>query len=439
VRGGLRPGDAHRRARALAPLRLALGGDLRRRHHPAFALPYGGFLERSVPETFITPLAAGAVLCAIGSQYAAMGLLIGAAAVLKPTAVVYWPAFILVAACFRRSGIVRGAIVSGATLLLPWLAVAAWLWARGALPDAWTAIVAYNRAYVATGSGWVALPDRLAHEVWRLVKTDPLWCAAAAGGLAAIWHFARAQDTGRFSIRSAIGRCDVPHVAVVWLGAVLCAVAANGVRMYATYFLPTGPPLALLAGWFLAEHRRGVRAGLAAAVLALAAVVAIHNHYPDRLVRYVAADAAQLNGRGGPHDVYLEMFGGYANGRGYSARANEELSRYLASHSDSSDRVYIFGMAPSVYFMAGRLPADRFVWTYPGVVDFGKRPDFSMEALARTLTAAAPRYLVLERNNRDRATGWRIEDVYAAPPIQRLLAGYAPETVIEDFTVLRRR
>ena len=72
------------------------------------------------------------------------------------------------------------------------------------------------------------------------------------------------------------------------------------------------------------------------------------------------------------------------------------------------------------------------------VVDFAGRPGFSVDALARDLERAAPRYLVLERNNRDSASGWRIEDVYTAPAVRRLLDGYTPEAVIEDFTVLRR-
>jgi hypothetical protein len=406
--------------------------------YPAFARAYGGFLERAVAETFIAPLVVGAALSAISSSYAMMGLLIGVAAVLKPTALVYWPACLAVVAWRRRDDLVRAARVSGAMLLLPWIAVGIWLWFRGALPDAWVAIVDYNRAYVAAGAGGLALPDRLAHEVWRLVKTDPLWCVAAAAGLAAVWRVARNRDSHSLRARVVDRNCECPLFAMVWLTAVVCAIAANGVRMYATYFLPAGPPLALLAGWFLAEHRRGRRAVFAAAMLTLAAFIAVRNHYPDRLIRYVTADVAQLRGHGS-RDAYLELFGGYANGRGYSARANEELTRYLAGHSDSSDRLYIFGMAPSVYFTARRLPADRFVWTYPGVVDFAGRPDFSIEALARDLTAAAPRYLVLERNNRDSASGWRIEDVYASGAVRGFLAQYTTDAVIEDFIVLRRR
>ncbi len=64
--------------------------------YPAFALPYGGFLERAVPETFITALAATAAWCAVTSRVALAGLAIGVAVVFKPTALIYWPLFALV-------------------------------------------------------------------------------------------------------------------------------------------------------------------------------------------------------------------------------------------------------------------------------------------------------------------------------------------------------
>ena len=229
--------------------------------------------------------------------------------------------------------------------------------------------------------------------------------------------------------------------ATAWLAAAIVAVAANGARMYATYFLPTAPPLALLVG-SLFDRSPGRTLNpqrlLNAALVVLAGIVAVHSHYPDRLVRYTAADIAQLRGTA-PRAAYLEMFGGYANGRGYSARANDELASYLRAHSGDDDRIYVFGMAPAVYFDARRLPANRFVWTFPAVAPFAGHPAFTVNALAADLERAAPPFLVLERNNRDSATGWRIDDVYAAGAIQLVLGRYAREIEIEDFTVMRRR
>jgi hypothetical protein len=68
--------------------------------YPAFALPYGGFLERAVPETFITALAAAAAWCAVTSRFALAGLAIGTAVVFKPTALIYWPVMALAGPMF---------------------------------------------------------------------------------------------------------------------------------------------------------------------------------------------------------------------------------------------------------------------------------------------------------------------------------------------------
>jgi hypothetical protein len=424
--------------------------------YPAFALPYGGFLERAVPETFITALAAAAAWCAVTSRFALAGLAIGTAVVFKPTALIYWPVMALAGPMFdgrwpmadgrwpmaeaRTQRTARAIAVSGATLLIPIAIVLAWLAANGALTDARIAVIDYNRAYVVAGSSWLAMPNILAHEIWRLVKTDPLWCAAAAAAVVAIWD----QRSGIRKLEAGSRQLEAgswqPEAALVlfssaWLAAALVAVAANGVRMYATYFLPAAPPLALLVGSLV--RGGNARRQLNAAVVVIAGIVAVRSHYPDRLARYTAADLAQLLGTA-PRAPYLEMFGGYANGRGYSARANDELASYLRAHGDAGDRVYIFGMAPAVYFDARRLPANRFVWTFPAVAPFAGHPAFTVDALAADLERAAPSLLVLERNNRDSSTGWRIDDVYAAPAIRRLLTEYVRRTDIEDFTVLAK-
>ncbi len=395
---------------------------------PPFARAYGGFLERAVPETFIAALAAAAVLSTAAKRYALAGLLVGLAALFKPTAIVYAPACVLIALAIDDDWR-RAALRMSATLAMPWLAAAAWLWAAGAGAEAWIAIVDYNGGYVAAGSGVLVLPLRIAHEVWRLVKSDPGWLVAAAGGLAAIAVAWRG--------RSWRAMPALPLAATIWLAAVIVAIAANGVRMYATYFLPAAAPIALLGGWFLAEYGRGLRAVAVAIVLAAATVVTWRSHAVERAARYVAADVAQMRGTLA-REPYLELFGGYGNGRGYSARANAELTDYLRAHSAERDRIYVFGMAPSVYFTAARLPADRFVWTYPAVAPFLHGPGFGADALAGDLARAAPGWLVLEANNRDSASGWRIEDVYAAPSIRALLDRYERAIVIEDFTVLRR-
>jgi len=391
---------------------------------PSFAFNYGGFLERAVPEVFITTLAAGAVWATLTRRYWLAGLAVGVAAVFKPTAAVYWPVCAL-AAVLAGDTATRAAVRMAATLALPWLTVALWLWWAGAAGDARDAIVDYNIGYVAAGSGPLELPLRFAHEIWRLVKFDPAWLLGAAGGIAAVVGWLKPGDRARPVL---------PALAIVWLAGVLVAVAANGIRMYSTYFLPAAAPVALLAGWFLAEYSRGARAIVAGLVLLAAAGLAWRSQAPQRAIRYVGADIGRMRGTLA-REPYLDMFSS-RNRRGYSARANAELADYLRAHAAPDDRLYIFGMAPAVYVDASLLPANRFLWTYPAVAPFMHGPRWGVDALASELTAAAPAWLVLEPNDRDTTGRWR--DASETPAIRGLLDGYQQAIVIGPFTVMRR-
>jgi hypothetical protein len=404
---------------------------------PAVAYDNGGFLERAVPECFIAVLVSAAALAATRASAGrgvapalACGLCLGAAAVYKPTALVYWPALLI---WLRLTGtsIRRFAIVSALAALVPAAAVAAWLSRTGGLADAWVAVVEYNRGYVTTGPGPIALADRLAHDVVRWIKTDPLWLMGAAGLAAAAATAAMARRVPRAPL---LGAC--------WLAAAAVAAAANGIRLYSTYWIPATPALALSAGWLLASaiaERSWVLRAVAAASIVLGAIGSVRAHQPERAWRRLAADTSALARSATTDPGYLELFGGYRTGRGYSARANQELSDYLRAHSEPADRVYIFGMAPAVYFMSGRQPANRFLWAYPAVAGPLRRADFTAGALSDDLVARAPRYLVLERNNRDSLTGWKIETEFTTPAMERLLAHYQLETEVEDFLVYRHR
>ncbi len=403
---------------------------------PAARYGYGGFLERAVPECFIALFVAGAAFLITRTaapdtlRLAAAAGLIGCAAVYKPTAVVYFPAFCV---WLRTAHAVNWTSVglAGTALLVPGSLVAAWLADAGTLSDAWIAVVEYNRAYVAIGSGPLALLDRLAHEGWRLIKTDPLWMLGAVAVAVAVADMFR----GGVPYAALLGVC--------WLAAAVIAAAANGIRLYSTYFIPAGVPLALLTGWLfsrIAENRNPRRRMAAAgAIISVACAVALRSHYPARVWTTLVADIEAHGATGDRRLEYLQRFGGYQTGRGYSARANAELATYLVQHTTPHQRVYIFGMAPSVYFLAQRLPANRFIWTYPGVVNLVHRDAFSRETLAADLALSDAAYLVLERNNRDSLTGWKIENEFDSAGVQRILANYVREDDIEDFMLYRRK
>ena len=108
---------------------------------------------------------------------------------------------------------------------------------------------------------------------------------------------------------------------------------------------------------------------------------------------------------------------GIGGGRGYSARANDELVQWLRAHSRPDDRVFIFGMQGGVYFEAQRLPAHRFLWVGPAVEGLLEREDFNLERLAADLAASRPQFIIREANNGDGLLGWKVqtESSQAAP------------------------
>jgi hypothetical protein len=441
---------------------------------PTMRYGSGGFLERAVPETFIAVcvLAAAALLLARRRtlNFVLAGVCFGCAALLKPTALIYWPAVLI--AMRRReehphppifsdadpasSGAGRearvGAVVATlnqlrgewkravlwtvAGIAAPVVLVFLWLWNGGALADAWVAVVDYNRAYVGVGATLWQFADRFVHEVWRLTKTDPLWLLGMSSlAVAAIgWRIER--------------RLDWPMVAGwLWLTASIVAAAANGTRVYSTYFQQCLPPLALLAGLLFAgpnpaTARARWRYAALAAVLLIGAWRVQKVGVIERVSTAMAADLGQWRAAPTDRDArlqYLGRFGSYAAGRGFSARANAELTDYLAAHYPNGERVYIFGMAPGVYFTSRLLPAQRFLWIGPAASNLLPNPSFTLDAVAADLERTRPGFIILERNNRDSLLGWRAEERFTVPAMQRVLEHYAQVAEIEDFVLYRAR
>jgi 4-amino-4-deoxy-L-arabinose transferase-like glycosyltransferase len=403
---------------------------------PALRYQAGGFLERAVPETFIAMLVPAALLCALGAArtrsaqwLTGAGLVLGIALVFKPTAAVYWLLLVVCGASAPRvDAWLRAALfVSLGTLVAPVL-TSVWLWLGGSALDAWVAVVEYNRAYVAAamGSGGTTLIDAFAHDVWRRTKTDPLWMSGMLGAAWSVitWGTRTADPLSRL----------LPW----WLGLALVGAMGGGVRLYNAYFIPCLPPLAVLSAWAITRAwRTRTRADRVAAVIVLlaAGAVAVRTDSLGRLWSTTYADLTHAQDR----IAYLERFGGYGGGRGYSARANHELVEWLRRHSSPDDRVFIFGMQGGVYFEARRLPANRFLWVGPTVEGLLAREDFTLERLAADLAASHPRFIIREANNGDSLLGWRVQSEFAKPPFQALLASYTQVVVIEDFTVYRLR
>jgi hypothetical protein len=260
------------------------------------------------------------------------------------------------------------------------------------------------------------------------MRADPLWAAGATGSLLALWELSRTR------------RLDpLPALAIVWGGAAALVIVANGARLFTTYFIQTFPPLAVLAAWTFAGVARQPVVHRAAATVAIALAVGliVRHQYVPTVYQFARADADQLLGRA-DRTAYLDSFGGYANGRGYSARANAELFAYVQARTNRDDRIYQFGInAAGVYFATDRLTAHRFMRVNEFVQSDFADPRFQLPAVTAELAARRPVYLIFEKLHSPTAMGEAVDRLEQQPDILRLLDGYHLETRIEDFTLYR--
>ena len=404
---------------------------------PSWLYRHGGFLERSVAETFIVLCVSAAAWCAIHLHrapaiYAAgLGLAAGAAVMYKPNAVLYFPALLIWLAAYAgvsRGVRVRAAMAAcGAALIAPGL-VFAWLWTHGVLTEARVALIEFNRFYVTEGLSLQGYPLEFSKAVWLRIKTDPLWCAGALGTLFAAFELLRSKRLP-----------PAPGLAIAWGAAAALAIVANGVRLYNSYFIQAAAPLALLGAWFLVESfRRSAMTRIvgAGAVSVMLLQLLVWSNYPRRVYEFARTDLEGL--RGGRGNDYLDVFGGYANGRGYSARANAELAGYVRERTTENQTIYLFGInGAGIYFASDRLTAHRFLrvnFFYPASFP---APEFDLAAVARTLAARRPVYLIFERLHSPTALGRAVDSLEQRPEVVSLLSAYRLETRIEDFTLYR--
>ena len=406
---------------------------------PAWLFGHGGFLERSVCETFIAVAVALGAWSAVrvrasGSIAAALllGLSAGAAVVLKPNAGLYFPALLLWIGLYRpqplRSSAVPLAAAIAASSVVP-IAALAWLWQLGLLHDARVAVVDFNRYYVGEGFSPAVYALDFSKAVWLRMKTDPLWLCGAIGAVVALADVAR-----RRVLPPAAG------LAVLWGGAATLVIVVNGARLFNSYFLQALPPLALLGAWLLTESARESRPrrAIAAAAAIVMAILLVQRGYAPRVLHWAAADWAVLRGSI-DRTTYLERFGGYANARGYSARANAELADYLRSRTAPEDRIFLFGInGAGVYFASDRLTAHRFLRVNFFVATDFPDPAFRLDAVVAQLRERRPVYVIFERLNSRSEMGRAVDAIQEEPPVADLLRGYRREADIEDFTVYRR-
>jgi hypothetical protein len=420
---------------------------------PGWLYRNGGILERSVAETFIslfvafaawsaTFLVAGgdettrsgrAALSPIGSVLAAAGVGLGAGVAIayKPNAGVYLPALLAWVAIFARDRrrIMTVVIMSVIVATLPALLTLSWLSSQGVWTDARVALFDFNRFYVAQDLSLRAFAVELAKAFWLRLKTDPLWAAGGIGGV-----------VGLVAVMRSPRRHPEPALAILWGGAAACVIALNGARLFNTYFIQAFPPLAVAGAWILSTARQSTaNLAISAAAAGVMAVPLASRHYLTKVIEVAQVDSSQWRA-GADRSAYLERFGGYATGRGYSARALAEVADYVHARSAPDDLIYQFGInSAGVYFAADRMMAQRFLRVNEFVPSTFPAAGFDLASVVAELETRKPLYLIFETLHTGTPMANAVDALPRAPELQPLLTAYEHEVQIEDYSLYKRR
>ncbi len=127
----------------------------------------------------------------------------------------------------------------------------------------------------------------------------------------------------------------------IWLASAALSVVV-GFRFFGHYYLQLLPPLCLLSAGVLVRRSRPVLRG----TIALAVVIAV---------------SFSLLG------FWVRPFGDVPR---YQA-----VSDYLDSHTSTTDRIFVWGHMPEIYWASNRRPASRFLSSGFLLGDWGSRPD----------------------------------------------------------------
>jgi hypothetical protein len=388
---------------------------------------WGGYWSRAQAEELaVLPIMLAATLALrepTPRRLIALGALTGVVGLFKIPAMAVaaaWPVMWL-ADGWRRVPARAGWALAG--LALPWLVVVAFFAAHGALGDFVDGVFVYHRHNAA----FIAPP--WGETIVAFVRTI---CSAVPELL----------------LLAAVGLVSLPRrerlFVGAWIGSTMVAVVLQ--RQLADYhYLLIAPGLAVAAGCGLVAAVRALgRASVpwhrAAAAAVLFVFVALATRTGAAWARAYGADASFALGRIS-RPAFLATFT-----RGIvSPAVEDEAAAYLREHTQSTDRILVWGLAPGIYALADRAPATKYPFhkilmtdaplsrLIPGLAE--RRADY----LAR-VAADPPIYVLVGRRDEN---GFEPQDSFtslaAFPELHQILrSDYHLETEIGRFVVLRR-
>jgi len=205
--------------------------------------------------------------------------------------------------------------------------------------------------------------------------------------------------------------------------------------------LPGLIPLIALSAVYLYQILRDKnRKWLAITVVTIVAISTIFaTPSARRRIHYISDAIKSIN----DHPAYIATLGSLRSL--YYPAGTEKLARYIESHSDKNDNIFIFGEEPGAYWLSDRMPASKYIYSL--LFTSGVIPDKDLLAINDTIARKRPLLIIIERfdtlNFRGRPE--TSESLVASDPVfasmkEMLARDYAKaDTVCEKFIVYRRR
>lgn len=361
------------------------------------------FWHTAQPEAFGGFLIVFAVLLTLGdypgrrrfAQWIGMGMLFGAAFVMKPT--LGGGALVCALYLARREHVRTGrwlpavwpVLIAGGASVVPIAAVVLWLAAAGAWPDfAWT-FFEFTPGYTGLYSFRTA-PEALYYGLHELFfRFTPLMSIGIVAGVTMRPLHSRERE-------------------LFYLLLGVCAINVAGIAMQNKYFQyhysSTLPLLCLVSGvGYYKLWRRFFAAGVVGIALYAVLVVVLLGmrtivwdlrldfwERSKERVAYVLRGPTQLSREALDRDLYKVA--------DYDLGANHEAALELRNRVPEGQPVFVWGFEPGIYWMAERRPASRFIYNVPQRAQWQRAQARTM--LMNELAAHPPAAILVQHRDR---------------------------------------
>jgi hypothetical protein len=320
------------------------------------------------------------------------------------------------------------------------------------LTGGFAAVVGLGVAYFKFADAWGAMKE---------VQFEVLPRYAAMAVSHTPHYFLWALDQVYLNLTPAVEAAAAAALAIAWwkqelqkLAPVLLAAGAgliavvSQVRMHAYYFDVCLPFFAMVCAYLPVKLYEGVRA--------LSLECARRRMTLARGLLWIAFANLLYLPLPAPASLWIQHFKGlviwvHDPQRSYSTyswpdpteemRDQTKVITYIRGHSKMSDKIFIWGNAPLIYFLSDREPASRFISNL-GVMSAWSPPQWRSE-LFQTLHQSQPLFLVVARMD---ALHWITytpldsqQYLVQYPALAKLLArNYTPVMTLQHFVVYRR-